>query len=74
MNCQNLCPQNKEHINNIEEGITFNHNETEMFMNNIELAKLPLETQEKLKSIEMYNYYNMFLRNLNVLLENVIIK
>lgn len=68
MDCQIACPENKDYIKNIHKDIQFSKKETQLFLAKTPLAKLDDKTIEKLKGIEVYGFYEIFLRNLKLLI------
>ncbi|MGD9226600.1 MAG: 4Fe-4S double cluster binding domain-containing protein [Desulfobacterales bacterium] len=69
MICQKVCPANKDVINWIEAGATFNHEETDLILNGVSEERLPRETFEKLKKLDMMEYVDVLGRNLKMLIE-----
>ena len=69
MICQKVCPANKEVAKWIENGIAFDREETRLILNGTPQDKLPHVTFEKLKSLDMMEYYHVLRRNLKVLIE-----
>ena len=69
MICQKVCPANKEVAKWIEDGVTFDREETRLILNGTPQDKLPHVTFEKLKSLDMMEYYPVLRRNLKVLIE-----
>lgn len=72
--CQSNCPMNKPYLSDIRTYPAFTEEETNAFYNEVPAEKLSVETQEKLKAIEFYDGYEIFTRNLKVLLEKHIMK
>ncbi len=72
MICQKVCPANKEVAKWIENRGTFNHEETTLILNGISDDQLPHETLEKLKKLDIMEYYNVLGRNLKPLIEKSI--
>jgi epoxyqueuosine reductase len=72
MICQKVCPANKEFVKWIEAGAAFDHEETTLILDGIADDQLPLETLEKLKELEIMEYYKVLSRNLKGLFEKPI--
>jgi epoxyqueuosine reductase len=72
MICQKVCPANKEFVKWIEAGAAFDHEETTLILDGIADDQLPLETLEKLKKLEIMEYYKVLSRNLKGLFEKPI--
>jgi hypothetical protein len=53
-----------------EEGPSFSEEETSLILSQESSARLPRETAEKLKRIDMIEYVEILSRNLGVLLKN----
>jgi epoxyqueuosine reductase len=68
--CQKTCPVNKDFVNNIERGVTFSQKETELILRETPENKLPQETLEKLKRLDVAEYLGHLGRNLQILIEN----
>ena len=76
MFCQKACPENKKLLDWFEEKGEFFSEETELFLNRarlpsvgqVPLNQLPPQTIKKLEAIEVDRYYQVFCRNLSVLL------
>jgi epoxyqueuosine reductase len=69
--CQGKCPMNKQYLSDIRTYPAFTEEETMAFYKADPLEKLSHETQEKLKTIEFYDNYGVFVRNLKLLIDNV---
>ncbi len=72
MICQKVCPANKEVAKWIEVGATFNQEETALILGGISENQLPHETLEKLKKLNIMEYYDVLGRNLKTLIEKSI--
>jgi epoxyqueuosine reductase len=72
MICQKVCPANKEVAKWIEAGATFNQEETALILDGISENQLPHETLEKLKKLNIMEYYDVLARNFKTLIEKSI--
>jgi len=72
MSCQKVCPANKEVAKRIEAGATFNQEETALILDGISENQLPHVTLEKLKKLNIMEYYSVLGRNLKTLIEKSI--
>ena len=72
MICQKVCPANKEVTKWIEAGATFNQEETALILDGISENQLPHEALEKLKKLNIMEYYGVLGRNLKTLIEKSI--
>ena len=70
MRCQLACPVNRNQTGKVEPGPAFSEEETTLLLQNPPLEKLPEETRRKLESIAMDYYYDVFARNLGVLIKS----
>jgi hypothetical protein len=68
MNCQKVCPANKNVVKWIEAGEAFDSEETALILNGASDDQLG-ETLEKLKKLDMMEYYDVLGRNLKMLME-----
>jgi epoxyqueuosine reductase len=69
MICQKACPANKDVVKWIEAGATFDNEETELILSGVSKERLPQETLEKIKRLDMMRYYDVLRRNLKALIE-----
>jgi len=69
MICQKVCPANKDVVKWIEAGATFDNEETDLILNGVSKERLPPETLEKLKGLDIMSYYDVLGRNLKALIE-----
>jgi epoxyqueuosine reductase len=69
MICQKVCPANKAVVKWIENGATFDREETALILNGVSDDRLPQKTLDKLKNLEMIEYYDVLGRNLRALTE-----
>ena len=69
MICQKVCPANKDVAKWIEAGATFDNEETDLILNAVSKERLPQETIEKLKGLDIMSYYDVLGRNLKALIE-----
>jgi epoxyqueuosine reductase len=72
MICQKVCPANKELVKWIEAGAAFDHEETALVLDGISENQLPHATLEKLKELNIMEYYSVLGRNLKTLIEKSI--
>jgi epoxyqueuosine reductase len=70
MVCQNICPLNKECLENIENAVAFSEQETMEILSNTAREKLSPGTVEKLRQINLFVDYNLLSRNLGVLVRS----
>jgi epoxyqueuosine reductase len=70
MICQKVCPADKEFIKWIEEGPTFDSEETALLLEGTPEDNLPGETIDKLKNLGMLEYLPVIGRNLKAVLTN----
>lgn len=70
MRCQLVCPVNRSQINKITEGPHFSEKETRLVLQKIPFQKLPEPTQKKLVSISGDYWYDIFSRNLDLLIKS----
>lgn len=68
MKCQAVCPQNRKYVDQIDKRVHFNERETELFLSGSTYDNLPLETRNKISSINMEEYYEILPRNISLLL------
>ncbi len=69
MICQNVCPLNRDYLNNIEDIVKFTEPETLQIISNTPRPELSPITHKKLVEINLYNDYHLLSRNLNALLK-----
>jgi len=69
MICQKVCPANKDVVKWIEAGATFDREETDLILNGVSKERLPPETLEKIKGLDIRSYYDVLGRNLKALIE-----
>jgi len=69
MICQKVCPANKDVLKWSEAGAAFDNAETDLILNGCFKKRLPEETLEKLKKLDMIRYYDVLGRNLKALIE-----
>ncbi|MCG8513047.1 MAG: hypothetical protein MI740_02805 [Halanaerobiales bacterium] len=68
MQCQLICPENKSYLSKVDPGLNFSKEETTNILNNAHFEQIPLETKEKIRALEMAEFYQIFRRNLSVLI------
>ncbi|MGD2185556.1 MAG: 4Fe-4S double cluster binding domain-containing protein [Desulfobacterales bacterium] len=74
MICQKVCPANKDVRKWTESAATFNPEETALILDGASDDQLPRGTLEKLKKLDMMEYYDVLGRNLKVLIKQQHIK
>ena len=70
MICQKVCPANKDVVKWIENGATFDNEETDLILAGVSKERLAPKTLEKLKSLDLMSYDDVLPRNLKALIEN----
>ena len=68
MICQKVCPANKDVVKWVENGATFDNEETDFIIQGVSKERLPQETIEKLKGLDITSYYDVLGRNLKALI------
>ncbi len=66
LHCQRVCPQNKDFLQWIEGKEEFSEEETALLLEETALDRLPMETQEKMKRLNLTDYADSLSRNLKV--------
>jgi epoxyqueuosine reductase len=69
MICQKACPANKDVVKWIEAGGTFDNEETDLILSGVSKRRLPQETLEKIKRLDMMRHYDVLRRNLKALIQ-----
>jgi epoxyqueuosine reductase len=69
LRCQTSCPKNKEYLNNIIEPVEFSNDETLLLLEGRVLDDLPSSLIQKIKQLNLVDYYDLLPRNLKVLLD-----
>ena len=69
LDCQRICPENKGFLEWIEEGAEFSQEETALILEGVPKDQLPAETATKWKQLDLDKDYDIFPRNLRVLLK-----
>jgi len=72
MICQKVCPVNKDILKWTESSVTFEREETTLILDGVSDDRLPPKTLDKLKNLDMMEYYNVLGRNLRALIEKSI--
>jgi epoxyqueuosine reductase len=72
MICQKVCPANQAVVKWVEDGATFDSEETALILNSVPADQMPRKTLEKLKKLGMMEYYPVLSRNLRVLIKQQI--
>ncbi len=68
MHCQMVCPQNRDFLHWIEPGTEFSEEETSILLDRTPWDQLPMVLAKKLEQFELNYIYEVFPRNLSVLL------
>jgi epoxyqueuosine reductase len=71
MQCQDLCPLNKDLVDWVVPGEEFSEEETQMILEMVPSSELPKSTVSKLKSIYMMEQYEILGRNLLALIRKL---
>ena len=66
LDCQRVCPQNKDFLEWVEEGAEFSQEETALLMEGVPSDQLPAATVRKLKQLDLMEYLDALPRNLGV--------
>ena len=66
--CQKICSMNADQIDNIENNISFDAEETNNILKGTEYSSLKEETRKKLHYLGMDEWYKVIPRNLKILL------
>lgn len=69
MDCQRICPMNKDHLNNVIELAGFDAGETDIILQKKAREDLSHSLVSKLEAANLYAHYDYLARNLKVLLE-----
>jgi len=70
LRCQLVCPVNRDQIDKIAPGPLFSEEETVLLLKKPLLDQLPEATRRKVAAIAMDDSYDVFARNLDVLIKN----
>jgi len=70
LRCQKVCPENHAFLDRIKDDGTFSEEETRLILNLTSRDRLPTETANKLKRLNMLEYSDILGRNLRALLTN----
>ena len=68
LHCQRVCPQNRDFLEWVEEGAEFSQGETALILEGVPLDQLPATTATQWKQLGLDEDYDIFPRNLGVLL------
>ena len=71
LHCQRVCPQNREFLHWVKEGLEFSQEETALLLQGVTLDQLPPPTAKKLEQSDMVDLLDVFPRNLDVFLKYV---
>jgi epoxyqueuosine reductase len=66
LDCQRVCPQNKDFLEWVEEGVEFSQEETALILEGVPLDQLPAATVRKLEQIDFTEFPDVLPRNLGV--------
>jgi len=69
LHCQRVCPQNREFLHWVEEGVEFSQEETALLLQGVALDQLPPATAKKVEQSDVVELLDVFPRNLGVLLK-----
>jgi epoxyqueuosine reductase len=69
LQCQHVCPQNKDVLQQIEAGPQFTEEETELLLEPVSLEDLPTAAQKKLERFDMVDFLDFLARNLGALIK-----
>ena len=69
LECQRICPENKDFLEWVEEGADFSEEETALVLEGVPHDQLPAETVAKWKKLGLAEDYDIFPRNLGVFLK-----
>jgi epoxyqueuosine reductase len=69
LDCQTICPQNRDVLQWIETGTEFSQQETALFLERVPFSQLPTPTVKKLEHFDLIEYLDLFPRNLRVFFE-----
>jgi epoxyqueuosine reductase len=69
LDCQRICPQNRDVLQWIEGGAEFSQQETALFLERVPFNQLPTPTVKKLEHFDLIEYLDLFPRNLRVFFE-----
>jgi len=67
--CQSICPENRDFLAWVEDGVEFSSEETVLLMEGVPLDQLPAETIRKLEQSDLVGLLDSLSRNLKFLLE-----
>lgn len=68
LKCQNICPKNKEYLDNIVEPVEFSEEEAQLLLEGKPLEQFPEKMKQKVKELDMFDYLAALPRNLKILL------
>lgn len=71
MHCQRVCPENRDFLEWIEDGMEFSSEETMFLLSGTPLYKFSVETIKKLEKSDLLDLIDLFPRNLQALLEGI---
>jgi len=68
LHCQRVCPENKDFLERVEEGSEFSEEETALILEGVPFDQLPAETASLWERLGLSADYDIYPRNLGVLL------
>jgi epoxyqueuosine reductase len=71
LDCQRICPQNKDFVEWVEEGAEFSQEETALLLERVSLDQLSAATVRKLEQLDLIEYLDGLPRNLGVFFDKV---
>jgi len=66
LDCQRVCPQNKDFLGWVKEGAEFSQEETALILEGVPLDQLPAATVRKLEQLDLTEFPDVLPRNLGV--------
>lgn len=69
LGCQVCCPKNKDYLNNVVESVEFSDEETLLLLEGREFDDIPSSLVQKIKQLNLVDYFDLLPRNLKVLLD-----
>ena len=70
LHCQLVCPQNRDVLQWVEKGPEFSQEETALLLRGVELDHLPAGMAKKLEQFDMFEFFEVWARNLRLLLSD----
>jgi epoxyqueuosine reductase len=69
MQCQTICPENKNVEHWVDIGATFSHDETTLLLESTSVQELPERTKREQKRLALIEYLEILPRNLKALIK-----